>query len=90
MARRVRLEYPGAVYHAMCRGDRREDIFLDEKDRWLFLDALAQACGRAGISRHLAMGHVSNVSRACRAVQDATPPDIRHRLCQEVMLRCTD
>jgi hypothetical protein len=28
MPREVRLEYPGAMYHVMSRGDRREDIFL--------------------------------------------------------------
>lgn len=26
MPRKVRIEYPGAMYHIMSRGDRREDI----------------------------------------------------------------
>lgn len=52
MARKIRLEYPGATYHVMCRGDRREVIFLDEKDRWRFLDTLAQACERSGMRVH--------------------------------------
>ena len=30
MARKLRVEYPGAVYHVMNRGDRREPIFLDQ------------------------------------------------------------
>ena len=30
MPRRLRIEYPGAVYHVMNRGDRREDIFKDD------------------------------------------------------------
>jgi hypothetical protein len=29
MARKIRIEYPGALYHAMNRGDRREAIFKD-------------------------------------------------------------
>ncbi len=29
MPRKLRLQYPGAIYHAMNRGDRREDIFRD-------------------------------------------------------------
>jgi hypothetical protein len=29
MPRQVRIEYPGAMYHAMSRGNRRQDIFLD-------------------------------------------------------------
>ena len=33
MARKLRVEYPGAVYHLMNRGDRREDSFRDGRDR---------------------------------------------------------
>ena len=44
MARKIRLEYEGAVYHVMNRGDRREAIFKDDKDRLLFLETLGQAC----------------------------------------------
>jgi REP element-mobilizing transposase RayT len=44
MARKLRLEYPGAIYHVMNRGDRREPIFLDDEDRGLFLETLGQAC----------------------------------------------
>jgi hypothetical protein len=33
----MRVEYPGAIYHVMDRGDRREDIFLDDIDRQEFL-----------------------------------------------------
>ncbi len=33
MPRKLRVEYPGAMYHVMSRGDRREDIFLDDVDR---------------------------------------------------------
>src|SRR5258705_10932475 len=33
MPRKLRVEYPGAVYHIMSRGDRREDIFLNDVDR---------------------------------------------------------
>ncbi len=30
MARSLRVEYVGAYYHVMARGNRREEIFLDE------------------------------------------------------------
>jgi hypothetical protein len=33
MPRQWRIEYPGTIYHAMSRGDRREQIFLDDVDR---------------------------------------------------------
>ena len=41
MARPLRIEYPGAYYHVMNRGNRREDIFLTDKDRKVFLAGLA-------------------------------------------------
>ena len=40
MPHRLRVQYPGAVYHVMNRGDRREPIFLDDHDRQRFLEAL--------------------------------------------------
>ncbi len=48
MARKLRVEYPGAIYHVINRGDRREDIFLTDKDRELFLETLQEACGKTG------------------------------------------
>jgi hypothetical protein len=46
MARKLRVEYPGAVYHAMNRGDRRERIFRDVADRQRFDNTLGEACGK--------------------------------------------
>ena len=43
MARKLRVQYPGAVYHVMNRGDWREDTFKSDNDRWLFLETLGQA-----------------------------------------------
>ena len=40
MPRQVRIQYEGAVYHVMCRGDRRESIFKDDADRRRFLVGL--------------------------------------------------
>ena len=52
MARRVRVEFEGAAYHVMCRGDRRENIFEDDLDRALFLETLGEVCGRTGWKIH--------------------------------------
>jgi REP element-mobilizing transposase RayT len=41
MARPLRIEYPGAVYHVTTRGNAREAIFLSDADRQTFLDTLA-------------------------------------------------
>ena len=46
MARPHRIEFARAVYHVTARGDRQEAIFLDDQDRLLFLDLLAQALER--------------------------------------------
>ena len=48
MGRRVRVQFAGALYHVMCRGDRREDIFYDDADRLLFLKTSWQTCDRTG------------------------------------------
>ena len=36
MARALRIEYPGAVYHVMARGNQGHDIFQDDADRRCF------------------------------------------------------
>jgi putative transposase len=46
MARPLRIEFPGAVYHVTSRGDRREAIFEDDQDRDTFLTVVAQATER--------------------------------------------
>lgn len=40
MSRPLRIEYPGAWYHVMNRGRRREDIYQDDEDFLLFLKVL--------------------------------------------------
>jgi len=52
MPRKRRLEYPGAMYHVMSRGDRREDIFLDDVDRHDFIKTLAESCQKASWQVH--------------------------------------
>ncbi len=43
MARPIRIEFCGALYHVTSRGDRREAIYEDDEDRSRFLEILA-AC----------------------------------------------
>jgi len=52
MARQPRIEYEGAIYHVMNRGDRREKIVLGDDDRELFVSTLAEACGKSGWEVH--------------------------------------
>ena len=52
MPRKLRVEYPGAIYHVLSRGDRREDIYLEDVDRQDFLKTLAEACQKTGWQVH--------------------------------------
>ena len=46
------MEFEGAIYHVVNRGDRREDIFVGDADRDLFLELLGQACAKTGWKIH--------------------------------------
>ena len=47
-ARKARVEFEGALYHVMDRGDRREPIFLDDTDRERFVETMAEVCAKTG------------------------------------------
>jgi putative transposase len=49
MARAWRIEYEGALYHVLSRGNERRDIFFDDEDRTLFLTGLAEAGERFAV-----------------------------------------
>jgi REP-associated tyrosine transposase len=79
MARPLRLEFEGALYHVTARGDRREPIFEDDTDRGRFLAILAHALERfeatayayclMGNHYHLVLEtHRPNVSRVMRHI----------------------
>ncbi|MEY2409521.1 MAG: REP-associated tyrosine transposase [Verrucomicrobiota bacterium] len=70
MPRRLRLEYEGAIYHLMNRGDRREPIYLDDTDRQQFIHTLGQACEKTGWQVHafcLMKNHFHLVTETPRA-----------------------
>src|SRR5680860_782203 len=48
MARPLRLEFPGALYHVTARGNARHAIVFDDADRELFLGCLGDVIGRCG------------------------------------------
>lgn len=41
MPRQPRIEYPGAIYHAMARGNCRGPIVLEDHDRRRFVETLS-------------------------------------------------
>ncbi len=52
MPRKGRIEFAGAFYHLLDRGDRREDIVRDETDRARFVATLGEVCLRTGWRVH--------------------------------------
>jgi putative transposase len=42
------IGYEGVIYHLMARGNRRQIIYRNERDRLAWLDYLGQACERTG------------------------------------------
>ncbi len=44
MARPLRIEFPGAIYHVTSRGNERKPVFLDDNDRVIFLEILTRCC----------------------------------------------
>jgi len=59
MARPLHIEYPGAFYHVMARGNQGRKIFADDADRRRFLETLAGACEKTGwrIHAYVLMGN---------------------------------
>jgi REP element-mobilizing transposase RayT len=79
MSRPLRIEFPGAVYHVTSRGDRREAIYRDDRDRQAQFDVIAHAMQRfdAQLLAHCLMGNhfhlvlhtrAANLSRVMRHV----------------------
>jgi putative transposase len=50
--RPLRIEYQGARYHVVSRGDHREDIVNDDRDRTTFVRTLGEACQKTGWQVH--------------------------------------
>jgi len=53
MARPLRVEYEGAIYHVTVRGNARRAIFLDNRDRQRFLARLADGVEVHGVRLYL-------------------------------------
>jgi len=48
MARKLRIEFPDAIYHIINRGNYRTDIFATKGTRDAFMRTLDEACKRTG------------------------------------------
>jgi len=52
MSRANRVLYPGALYHVTSRGNRRANIFVDDRDHLIWYDIAAETVERFGIVVH--------------------------------------
>ena len=53
MARKARIQYPGALYHVFNRGIDRRNLFWDDRDREYFLECLALGVERFRVEIHV-------------------------------------
>lgn len=52
MPRKPRVEYAGAVYHVMSRGNHAQKVFRTDDDCEVFIEALGEVCRRTGWRVH--------------------------------------
>ena len=66
LARKIRIEYAGAVYHVMALGNPGWDIYADDRDGKLWLETLGEACEKTGWRIHawVIMNNRGNATRA--------------------------
>ena len=53
MARQLRMEYPGAIYHITVRSNGKEDLFTDDPDRVYLLGRLKESAEQHGVRVYL-------------------------------------
>lgn len=93
MTRPLRIEYAGALYHVTSRGDRREDIYLDDSDRMSWLAVLGETCQRFNWTVHAYCQMTShyhllvetidgNLSRGMRQLNGVYTQRFNRRHCQ--------
>lgn len=65
MPRAPRIEYGGAIYHVMNRGNHLEPVFRDAQDRAIFMKTLAETCESSGWMAHsfVLMGNHYHLNR---------------------------
>src|SRR5439155_6411081 len=84
----LRVEYAGAIYHLMSRGDRREQIYYDDVDRQDFLKTLAEACQKTGFEVHAYPFQTATLGACkckCKCRSSLSTPHTRadiHSLCR--------
>lgn len=80
MARPLRIEFAGGLYHVTSRGDRREDIYFGDADRLAWIEILGAVCERFNWRSHaycLMTNHYMSWSRWSMATRQEHAPTQR-------------
>lgn len=98
MARKPRVQYPGAVYHVMSRGNQGQTIFRGDQDREEFVKTLGEACDKTGwwVHAYVLMGNhyhllletpEANLVAGMKWLQGTYTRrfNLRHRVCGHVL-----
>jgi hypothetical protein len=80
MARKLRVEYAGAIYHVMNRGDRRELIFIDDADCQRFVETLGEVCAKTGWQVRIRGQFLILAYKAAKAIP-RDGPQVESRVC---------
>ena len=79
MGRRPRIHYPGAIYHAIVRGNNRQTIFVEARDRQIFADLVSDGTERFEHRIH-AFCWMSNHAHLMVQVGQAPLSEVIHNL----------
>jgi putative transposase len=78
MPRRLRVQYPDAIYHVMARGNGRQEIVCDDVDR----DRLQEHLGRAAIRCSWRVYAFAIMSKHLHVVLKTPQPDLARGMCE--------
>lgn len=78
MARPLRIQFPGALYHVTARGDRKQTIFFNENDRALWLAMLGVVCRRSNFVIHAYCQMVNHYHLMVETVDGNLSDGMRH------------
>ena len=92
MARAWRIEYEGALYHVLSRGNERQDIVDTEEDRKLFLNTVGEMGERFEVDifayvlmdNHYHLLFRTNRANLCRSCSGLAPPTRSDSTCATI------
>lgn len=87
MARPLRIEFVGALYHVTARGHARQAIFLDDEDRHRFLGVLGQVVSRFHLLLH-AYCLMDNHFHLVVETPEVSRPPVRRRFLSDSVADC--